>query len=72
MQKLCHLYGEWLLPGNCPLTPAGYIRRPFEELLGKTYCQKPLSGGLSAVCQMIGMEQKMIPCRGKIIKKLFV
>jgi hypothetical protein len=23
---LCHLYGEWLLSGNCQLTPAGNIR----------------------------------------------
>jgi hypothetical protein len=32
---LCHLYGEWLLSGNCPLTPAGNIKRPSEALLGQ-------------------------------------
>jgi hypothetical protein len=25
--RLRRLYGEWLLSGNCPLTPAGNIRR---------------------------------------------
>jgi hypothetical protein len=29
------LYGEWLLSGNCPLTPAGNIRRPSEALHGQ-------------------------------------
>jgi hypothetical protein len=33
--RLCCLYGEWLLSGNCPLTPAGNIRRPSEALLGQ-------------------------------------
>jgi hypothetical protein len=33
--QLCHLYGEWLLSGNCPPTPAGNIRRPSEALLGQ-------------------------------------
>jgi hypothetical protein len=28
-------YGEWPLSGNCPLTPAGNIRRPSEALLGQ-------------------------------------
>jgi hypothetical protein len=28
-------YGEWLLSGNCPLTPAGNIRRPSEALPGQ-------------------------------------
>jgi hypothetical protein len=31
--RLRCLYGEWLLSGNCPLTPAGNIRRPSEALL---------------------------------------
>jgi hypothetical protein len=33
--QLCSLYGEWLLPGNCPLTPAGNIRTPSGALLGQ-------------------------------------
>jgi hypothetical protein len=33
--RLCCLYGEWLISGNCPLTPAGNIRRPSEALLGQ-------------------------------------
>jgi hypothetical protein len=33
--RLRHLYGEWLLSGNCPLTPAGNIRRSSEALLGQ-------------------------------------
>jgi hypothetical protein len=33
--RLRRLYGEWLLSGNCPLIPAGNIRRPSEELLGQ-------------------------------------
>jgi hypothetical protein len=33
--QLRHLYGEWLLSGNCPLTSAGNIRRPSEALLGQ-------------------------------------
>jgi hypothetical protein len=33
--RLRHLYGEWLLSGNCPLTPAGNIRRPSEALFGQ-------------------------------------
>jgi hypothetical protein len=33
--RLRCLYGEWLLSGNCPLTPAGNIRRPSEALFGQ-------------------------------------
>jgi hypothetical protein len=33
--RLRCLYGEWLLTGNCPLTPAGNIRRLSEALLGQ-------------------------------------
>jgi hypothetical protein len=33
--RLRCLYGEWLLSGNCPLTPAGNIRRPSEAPLGQ-------------------------------------
>jgi hypothetical protein len=33
--QLRRLYGEWMLSGNCPLTPAGNIRRPSEALLGQ-------------------------------------
>jgi hypothetical protein len=33
--RLHCLYGEWLLSGNCPLTPAENIRRPSEALLGQ-------------------------------------
>jgi hypothetical protein len=52
--RLRCLYREWLLSGNCPLTPAGNIRRPSEALLGMTFHQNPSSRGLkSAVCQMI-------------------
>jgi hypothetical protein len=40
---LCHLYGEWLISGKCPPTPAGYIRRPSEAFLGMTCYQNPLS-----------------------------
>jgi hypothetical protein len=29
------MHGEWLLFGNCPLIPAGKIRRPSEALLGQ-------------------------------------
>jgi hypothetical protein len=52
--RLCCLYGEWLLSGTCPLTPAGNIRRPSEALLGMTFHQNPSSKGLkSAVRQTI-------------------
>jgi hypothetical protein len=33
--RLRCLYGEWLLSGNCPLTPVRNIRRPSEALLGQ-------------------------------------
>jgi hypothetical protein len=33
--RVRRLYGEWLLSGNCSLTPAGNIRRPSEALLGQ-------------------------------------
>jgi hypothetical protein len=52
--RLCCLYGEWLLSGNCPLTLAGNIRRPSEAQLGMAFHQNPSSRGLkSAVCQLI-------------------
>jgi hypothetical protein len=39
-------------------------------LLGMTFHQNPLSGGLkSAECQAIWMEQKMMSCGGNIVKK---
>jgi hypothetical protein len=44
--RLCHLYKEWLLPGNYPLTPAGNIRRASEVLLGMTFYKNLLSEGL--------------------------
>jgi hypothetical protein len=59
--RLRCLYGKWLLSGNCPLTPAGNIRRPSEALLGQwiktawdDISPESISRGLkSAVCQMI-------------------
>jgi hypothetical protein len=67
--RLHHLYGEWLLSRNCPLTPAGNIR-PSEALLGMTFHHIPSSRGLkSAVYQTIQMEQKMMYSGRKIMKK---
>jgi hypothetical protein len=42
------MYGEWLISGNCPLTPAGNIRRPSEVLLGVTFHQNASSRGLTS------------------------
>jgi hypothetical protein len=33
--RLCHLYGDWLLPGSCPLLPAGNIQGLSGALLGQ-------------------------------------
>jgi hypothetical protein len=33
--RLHCLYEEWPLSGNCPLTAAGNIRRPYKALLGQ-------------------------------------
>jgi hypothetical protein len=74
--RLCCLYGEWLLSGNCPLTPAGNMRRPSEALLGQwtetawddISPESIVKGLKSAVCQTIRMEQKM-SCGRKIMKK---
>jgi hypothetical protein len=46
---LHHLYGKWLLSGNCPLTPAGNIRSS-EALLGMTHHQNPIIMGLKGCC----------------------
>jgi len=32
---LHHLYVEWMLPGNCPLTPTGNRTKPSETVLGQ-------------------------------------
>jgi hypothetical protein len=55
-------YGEWLLSGKCPLTPAGNIRRPSEALLGMTFHQNPSSRSLkSAVSNdMNGTEDDVL------------
>jgi hypothetical protein len=34
--RLRRLYGEWLLSGNCPQTPAGNTRRPSEAKCDQT------------------------------------
>jgi hypothetical protein len=31
--RLCHLYRDWPLPGNCPLTPAENARQLSQALL---------------------------------------
>jgi hypothetical protein len=64
MDRLCHLYKEWLLPENYPLTLAGNIRKS-EALLGMIFHKNLLSNQY----QVIQMEQKVMYCGRKIMKK---
>jgi hypothetical protein len=75
--QLCHLYGEWLLSGNCPLTPAGSIRSS-EALLGQwiktawdDISPESIVKGFKKCCvsnYMNGTE-KMMSCGRKTMKK---
>jgi len=69
---LCHLYGDWLLPENCPLLPAGNIWGLSGIRLHRmTLHQNPLSDDLKCdVCCTIWMEQKMMSCGRKVMKKV--
>jgi hypothetical protein len=58
--RLRHLYGEWLLSENCPLTPTGNIRRPYLGQWIKTawddMSPEPIVKGFKKCCMSNNMN----------------
>jgi hypothetical protein len=68
-----------MLSENCPLTPTGNRTRPSETLLGQwiklewiDILSESIIIWFKNQFHMICMEQKMVTCRRKIIKRILL